>query len=199
MPIERELKYVLRPTTDVAAQLLRLHREKGWKRHLIEQAYIAPGARIRKRTCFPFGDQPGATGHTFTYKHDLPDFTVVEVESDIPEDDFDNMWSSADTRLVKVRFSKMKAEKGEQWDIDVFLLAPPETTMMALEPYCILAECEMIKGHVLPTKLPGVVNRNLMHYVRPGDKAFASRQIADHEKTTRILKVLAEIADAYYA
>ena len=199
MPIERELKYVLRPTTEVADQLLRLHRNKGWQCHLIEQAYIASGARIRRKTPFIFPEMPDKTNpeHTFTYKHDLPDFSVVEMECPITDFDFDCMWTCAETRLTKVRYSKKK-DTGEQWDIDVFILSVPQLGGL-LEPYCIVAECELPHGVVLPAKLPGVVNRNLIHRVRPGDKGFASKQIADHEKITSILEVLQEIADAYYA
>lgn len=195
MPIERELKYVLRPTNSVVEQLERLACEKNWKRHLIQQAYIAPNARIRKKTPLTINGVLGKPEHTFTFKYDLPDFSVVEMESPISDFDFDCMWSSADTRLQKVRFSKapkMDGNDGEGWDIDVFIQHLDE---QLLDPYCILAECEMFGNRSIPLKLPGVVKRNLIHHVRPGDKGFSSKSIADYEKTTRIIRVLIELAN----
>ena len=207
MPIERELKYVLRPCTTVVTELRKYVRDKGWKYGSIHQAYIGPGARIRNKTVMV----PGTDSHgrefeykekeyTFTYKCDMPDFSVVEIESDISEDDYICMEHAAETILFKERVSKtakMDGDDGEAWDIDMFF--SHSEPVGYLSPYCILAECELFGDRRAPTKLPGVVSRNLIHAVRPGDKAMSSRSLANVDKTTQIMRVLVDLADAQNA
>ena len=94
--------------------------------------------------------------------------------------------------LNKERYS-CSSETGEQWDIDVFYTHEEWQADYRAEPYCILAECEMEGDVIVPSRLPCVVAKNLVHAVRPGDKAFGSKSIADFDKTTQILKVLLDL------
>ena len=135
--------------------------------------------------------------YTFTYKVDMPDFSVVEVETNITEADFDQLHDGAEIVLFKERVAKppkMIGDDGEAWDIDMFFSA--ELHEGNLNPYCILAECELYGERRVPSKLPGVVSRNLLHEVRPGDKAFSSRSLANEEKTSQIMRVLIDMDDA---
>ena len=131
----------------------------------------------------------GVATHTFTYKVDMPDASVVEIETKISEDDWDRLIPLAETRLYKERFS-MTCESGEQWDIDAFFTKADPHPQSEGDPYAIVAECEMQGDQRAPEVWPHIVKTNLVHSVRPGDKAFSSRSMANIEKTTQIMQIL---------
>lgn len=110
MPCENEVKYVLRRSLDLKFTLMAKY---GW--HDIIQGYLNPNNRIREIT-----SQSGLITYVFSYKQRLSNNRNVEIESDIPKQDYDDLWKDTTHRLNKRRVSKFVQLDAEsiRWDID---------------------------------------------------------------------------------
>lgn len=157
---ENEDKFLLQKPIELE-QLL--WHEHDWSD--LEQAYLTDGARIRK--LMPSHQPPR---HVFTYKHRLPNGVNVEIEKDIPVEDYAALWEYTKERVRKRRYS---IDVGQvRWDIDFprwsngvrfFAIAEAEMPIQMMHP-----------PHILPIIEPFIVYR-----VPRDDGRFAARLIGD--------------------
>lgn len=204
MPIERELKFVLRYSQDLAADL----REAATAEKApisgmvcaigIDQGYLQKGSRVRKLSPVFLTGVPSAVAehrHRFTYKQKLPTQPGdLEIECDIAEQDFDLAWSMAERKLYKVR---VELPMGNfKFEIDHFF----ESSQHFLDgkpPYLVLCECEIpYAGTEFEFKhmaLHPIVEKHLVLAIAEGDNRFSNRKLGDRDYVAR---VLGEVANA---
>lgn len=128
MPIENEFKYPLRISEELIERLgVEFISER------LEQGYLSKENRIRRSTSCE------VAVCTFTFKT-MTKSGLVEIETEISEEDFERLWPLASNRLEKTRYA-FDAE-GVHWDVDFF------GSLKA--PYFAMAEAEVPEGHSQP-------------------------------------------------
>lgn len=157
MPIENERKYVLRDPQKV------LEIYPHWL--TLRQGYLRGDARVR-HVIHP--RHPSQT--IFTYKIMVGD-DLVEIECSISQEDFDRLWSIADRRVSKKRWSYQAG--ADHWDIDVFLDQNGD-------PYLAMAECEMEAGKDAPDEIPMFIRDHIVYEVpRSRTLDFTNTRLGD--------------------
>lgn len=139
MPIENEIKYLLRAEAFEAAIGERGHVV------VIEQYYVAENCRVRSTRS---EDRP--VRHVFTFKKATRS-GLVEIETGIDEHDYDLLKESAASGIAKTRTSFQRGEV--KWDVDRF-----ETGNGGF----VIAEPEMPVGMDAPTEMPAWVTQHLV-------------------------------------
>lgn len=187
MPIEFEIKYVLR-NNDLEEKLKKIAlKDKSYSVVLIEQFYLPSPARVRKLTvlikkCTNFNGNSPVT-YKFAYKPKV-NGSVVEIETKISKDDFELLARESKRSLVKVRFQEEKPIKNEHWIVDFF--KSNGTT------YFVQAECEIYGGiNRTPKRFPHFVMENILLTAAVGDATFSSRSLCDVEKSRMLYEQIA--------
>lgn len=157
MPTENELKYVL--DLKVADHLVG-HPVR------IQQGYIYAddtwNLRLRR-----------SAGNRFqmTFKYRVGS-RLVEIENDITERDFRDLWSQTTNRLVKDRYS-YHGVAGTIWDVDLFRDSEESV-------YFALAEHEMPEGQLEPQSIPMVIGKHMLYAVPPSEYTdYSSTKLGD--------------------
>ena len=171
MPTENELKYVLK--LDVESQFAGIARPLH-----IWQGYpcAVRGMTVRVRKIF---DGEHST-FVFTYKNNIGT-RVIEIEQEIDERDYNDLWNQSLVRFEKVRYKYAAPYKG--WEVDFFKDHGDKT-------YFAMAECEMPEGQKAPDKFPTLVKNNLVFAVPGTDERFSSKLLADPRYAKKILEEL---------
>ena len=102
---------------------------------------------------------------------------VVEVNTEIDERDFVDLWGTAKTSLRKVRYDI------EGWDVDFFV-------DLHNDIYFVLAEHEMPEGQEKPEAMPKLVASSLIYEVARDDDRFSSKKLADIPHAKKLLRKL---------
>jgi len=166
MPIENERKFVLSLGFDPAE----LH---GWTRSEIRQAYLDDGPRLRATD--------GA--FSFTYKRWIPDVgELVEIETELTEEDFALLWSQRISQVTKTRYHKR--DVSGDWVVD-FLCDGANAT------YFVIAEVEMPRGVTSPMIVPAEISAHIVHRVGIDDKRFTNKRLADVGVAARLYTEIA--------
>lgn len=116
--------------------------------------------------------------YTFTYKNNTGT-RVIEIEQEIDERDYTDLWNQSLVRFEKVRYKYAAPYKG--WEVDFFKDHGDAT-------YFAMAECEMPEGQKEPDKVPKLVKNNLLFAVPASDKRFSSKLLADQRYAMKLLK-----------
>lgn len=171
MPTENELKYVLNLNTEDKI------RQIAESKISILQGYLffSKGTSLRCRKA--------KNKHYLTLKSNV-NGRVVEVENQIEERDFNDLWTQCMNKLEKTRY--LVPDKANQtWEVDYFKDHKGET-------YFCLAEIEMPEGQASPKLIPNFIKTNLVLEVPLTDCRFASKLLADiryaHDLYQKILK-----------
>jgi len=159
MTIENERKIVLDNVNTEAELAI----DNSYARKTIKQGYIGLN-RIRM-----VQDELLIPTYTFTFKQNTTN-GLVEIETDISEQDFFNLWEHVDRSLTKTRFSKEFGD--ELWEIDFFKTPVDQT-------YFIMAECEMPENRDFPINIPDFINQHQVHIVDRDDERFTSKSLTD--------------------
>lgn len=139
LPIENEIKYLLRAEAFDAAL------EEHGPVVVIEQYYVAENCRVRSMR------QVGLPARrVFTFKKATRS-GLVEIETEIGEEDYDLLKEAAIGGISKTRTSFRRGEV--EWDVDRF-----ETGNGCF----VIAEPEMPLGMDVPTELPSWLTRHLV-------------------------------------
>lgn len=173
MPIENEVKFLLKPE-----QALAVRKRHGLPGQMIEQGYLSNGTRIRATTIEDQGVK-----YEFTHKEETSR-GLVEIETAISHQDFCSLWENTTNRLVKYR-CKLKTDKAA-WDMD--FLGGLE------DPYIALIEAEMPEGETDPGPMP--VELASCEFLAVGkDPRFLNWRLADREFTRETLKEMSWTAE----
>lgn len=166
--VENEVKFVLRHE-DAFRELMA--RQFGL--HVISQGYLNENARLRKEQA-P-GNRIGGLQHVFTYKQRLSNGENFEINADITEHDFNEVWPLTDHRLEKDRASVVVNRI--RWDIDFYRWS---------QPYFVLAESEMPSGMVRPDHILPVISERIVYEVPRDDSRFTARRLSDEDHVMRL-------------
>jgi CYTH domain-containing protein len=168
MPTENELKYVIKIESE--------SQFSGVARPLhIWQGYpcAVRGMTVRVRKI-----RDGVrSSYVFTYKNNVGS-RVIEIEQDIDERDYNDLWGQSLVRFEKVRYKYAAPYKG--WEVDFFKDHGDQT-------YFAMAECEMPEGQMTPDRVPLLVKENLVFAVPATDERFSSKLLADPRYAKKLL------------
>jgi CYTH domain-containing protein len=172
MPTENELKYML--CLDTEDKIRKLANSK----ISISQGYLffSKGTSLRCRKA--------KNKHYLTLKSSV-NGRVVEIENQIDERDFNDLWTQCMNKLEKTRYLLPCEVTGLVWEIDYFKDHKGEN-------YFSLAEVEMPEGQTSPKLIPFFIRQHLLFEVPLTDCRFASKLLADiryaHDLYQKILK-----------
>lgn len=174
MPTENELKYVLNLDTEEKFQNL------AESKVLILQGYLffSKGTSLRCRKV--------KNKHYLTLKSTV-NGRVVEIESQIDERDFNDLWTQCMNKLEKIRYI-VPDKQNQIWEIDFF------KDHNGIN-YFALAEFEMPEGQLAPGFMPRFIRENLLFEVPLTDCRFASKLLADIRYASDLYKLVKEFTN----
>jgi CYTH domain-containing protein len=174
MPTENELKFVLLLDTEEQYKKLAHHKV------FIHQGYLVASKGISLR-CRKVENKK--VNYYLTLKSSV-NGRVVEIENNIDERDFNDLWSQCMNKLEKVRYVVMDG-KDQEWEIDFFKDYNSNN-------YFCLAELEMPEGQEKPKTIPNFIKENLVYEVSLTDCRFSSKLLADVRYATKTYNQLKE-------
>lgn len=176
MPIENERKYIIDLDCDKIEWLCEKYNGVLYN---IKQAYIN-GGRIRL-----IQQHNHMPRFMFTWKIRRPDMSMIEIETDIPERDFDELWNMAGIVILKQRVKIF--DNIVTWDID-FLKEYDINNEDGKNHYLTIAEVEMPEGLNEPPKIPSFVKDNLLYLVpRDKDNIWTNKNLSNPDKVKQML------------
>lgn len=173
MPIENERKYVLRLNVSEG-----VFHDAADGVEDIEQVYLISGKKqsLRCRKITRVKDHGKIELiYNMTFKQEVGK-KVVEIETDIDARDYKLLKKSATAVLQKTRY------RVDDWEVD-FFKADGKT-------YFVLAEIEMPENQKKPHSIPTLINENLVHVVKRGDKRFTSKRLCDVKHAQQLISSL---------
>lgn len=175
MPVENEIKHVL---SDPDGTLMRklAARRPGVD---IDQFYVNSGNRFRR------SDHPSkGTRREHTFKLSVSG-RVLEIETDVSEEDFTLASQAARERVVKRRFSFN--EPDAHWDVDFLYTAP---SGQGGSVRFVMAEAEFPEGATY--QVPDIILEHLDFIVPKGfSSEFTNRKLADEGHVHRVMRDVA--------
>jgi CYTH domain-containing protein len=173
MPTENERKYVLNLNTED------FFRKKSVNKIIIWQGYLfaSKGSSLRCRKV----ESKMKMSFYLTLKSSV-NGRVVEIENQIDERDFNDLWTQCMNKLEKFRYI-ITDNKNNTWEVDFF-------KDHNLQNYFCLAEFEMPEGQSQPAFLPPFIKDNLIYEVPLTDCKFSSKLLADIRHANKLYKEL---------
>lgn len=172
MPTENERKYVLF-CKDPEGCLMDLKSHNHFSH--ICQGYLIRDDEMTCRVRF-INTSVGTRHYKLTFKREV-DHRLIEIETDIDERDFDDLWEVSKGKLHKVRVYV------EDWEVDFFLNRLGEI-------YFVLAEHEMPEGQEDPNAMTAFVRDHLLYEVPRADKRFSNRKLSRVKYAEELLESL---------
>ena len=179
MPIEREFKYILKNSDDVASAIAKSAEVS----QNICQGYLNKGCRVRSvQPISRSGKAKGPLRYLFTYKHPLSnDGGILEIETYITKWDFDLAWANASQKVTKTRHEMF--HEGHTWEFDTLRDEKGET-------YLIIAECEVEPDQGRPKVLHPLVAKHMLFEVEENDPRFTNRKLSDPGYAAGLLEIV---------
>lgn len=165
--IENEVKFVLHSPIALEERLRDLY---SW--HDIEQGYLHEDLRIRRIATQ--ADLGATFHHVFAFKRRLSNGRNFEVEPEITEEEFNNLWPMTTNRLLKRRFSVrtvVNLHEMIRWDID-FPRWPSGR-------HFAIAEAEMPAWMDEPPDVLSTIAPYIVYKVPRSDSRFSARRLSD--------------------
>ena len=172
MPTENERKYVL--SLKFAEDFEELKKTLGdtlRPPRILKQAYLYGdpiwNLRLRQEVL------EGETLSLWCMKYNVGE-RVVELEHEISERDFDDLWAHTKRHLTKHRYDLYPDDK-TKWEIDLFFDDDGKV-------YFVLAEHEMPESQKKPQFIPYLIAKYLVYAVPPEQQfQYSSFNLADQE------------------
>jgi CYTH domain-containing protein len=161
VPTENERKFVINKKCEA---LVRKITDESYE---ISQGYLVStkGVTLRLRKT----SHNNKETYYFTLKSTV-NGRVIELEHEIDERDFHDLWQNSINKLEKIRY-KIKHKK-LIWELDFFYDYKGEL-------YFALAECELPEGVEKPETMPDIIKDNLIYEVPLDDSRFANKHLGD--------------------
>ena len=183
MAIENERKYILSLVPD---DIDRLIEDYAGKEQYISQAYIGD-ARIRCKS------ENNFIKFYFTWKKRRKDSSRIEIETEITEHDFEELWKLATIFISKIRIKIVGY--GVVWDVDFLFVCDCEDSPYR-EHYLTIAEVEMPEKMNEPKFLPDFVKESLIYEVpRKEENRWSNQKLANIENVKKMLSEISEVKD----
>ena len=159
MPTENEFKYVLCPDAD--EEVFRSATDSFIE---IEQAYLVhhgnTTVRIRK------SDRPSWASSQYELCLKEKTNRVIEIETEIDERDFQDLWELSTNKLKKTRY-----DLGDGWIVDFFKDGG--------NVYFAMAECEVEENIVTPPDpIDAISDKMIYSGISGADSRFSSRKLS---------------------
>jgi CYTH domain-containing protein len=178
MAIENERKFILLPKSDVG-YMTDLELLGTTTVDKIFQAYLPGNARIRRivnKYAYGYPDpdtqawiEPESV-MKFTYKLHTAG-GLVEIETDLSQSDFDNLFPIAQRQIVKTRITVPEGDLN--WEVDFFHDEYNNNL------YLVMAEVELPEGVDAPDTIPAFITDHLLHVVDRDDRRFDNANLSD--------------------
>jgi CYTH domain-containing protein len=175
MPIENELKFVLKPSIEYA-----LSTVSNIQVVYIDQGYIGSSNDITCRVRSTYNRETKEQNSFFTAKTKGPT-GITEIETSISEKDCRALFLKCNKILTKVRFCY------GDWEIDIFQYYGKNLEMLS---YFWMAEIEMPEGQESPSEIPELISNHLLFAVPREDNRFTSKKLADVDYAKNLFKYL---------
>lgn len=172
MPTENERKYLLDAKCEPAVNKLSVEQ---WD---ISQGYLIATRGITVRVRKSVRRSGGKSDYYFTLKVNTAG-RVIEIEKNLDERDFNDLWGISLNKLQKVRYI-VKHEK-EAWELDFFKDYRGET-------YMAVAEIELPEDQLEPYSLPDIVKKSLIYKVPLTDGRFSNKLLGDARYAAELLQ-----------
>jgi CYTH domain-containing protein len=169
MPTENELKWVLR--LDCEPEVKKAANNSYW----LQQAYLEH-AHVRVRKIEYDKKKPV---FQLCYKHHTPT-RLIEIETNIEERDFSNLWNAAHERLVKKRYELVVDDK--VWVVDFF--------KSKNKTYFVQAEHEMPEMQLKPDFIPDIISKNVIYAVAHADGRFTIGKLWNVEYAKKLYGIV---------
>ena len=165
MPTENELKFVLNRDTE------EFFKTNALQKAVINQGYLlsSKGMSLRCRKT--------KNKYYLTLKSSVNN-RVVEIENQIEERDFNDLWTQCMNKLEKIRYV-LTDNRSQTWEVDFFKDHNNNN-------YFCLAELEMPEFQLAPKHVPRYIKDNLLFEVPLTDCRFASKLLADVRYATEL-------------
>jgi CYTH domain-containing protein len=194
MPIENERKYVLLPKSDIG-YMTDLELLGTTTVDKIYQAYLPGNARIRKivnKYAYGYLDPetqeyvPADSVMKFTYKL-ATHGGLVEIETDLSQSDFDNLFPIAQRKIVKTRITVPEGDLN--WEVDFFHDEYNNNL------YLIMAEVELPEGVDAPSTIPSFITDHLLYAVERNDRRFDNANLSDADGVRATIAHIKDMKD----
>ena len=183
MPIEREMKYVLRHDATLENRLMSMVEQQKLSVIDIKQGYFSERGRVRgKEWRYRLGEKLSFIDVDFVFTYKLPLTNKpgsLESETTISTDDFHLAWEETTNRITKTRYVLNCADNGV-WEIDFF--------KNGSHTYLVMAEFEIPDGEDVPTDLHPFVKEHLLYAVAENDNRFKNKKLCDPSEVEELLK-----------
>ena len=172
MPTENELKIIIDINCEAAVNKLSTDQLE------ISQGYLIATRGITCRVRKSVRRRGKKSEFFFTLKVNTAG-RVIEIEKNLDERDFNDLWDIALNKLEKIRY--IVKHDGIIWELDFFKDYRNET-------YMAVAEIEMPEGQLEPNSLPDIVKNNLIFKVPLNDSRFSNKLLASERYVVELLK-----------
>lgn len=171
MPTENERKFLIKSDCELSVDELSSEQYK------ISQGYLIATRGITVRVRRSIKESTGNESYCFTLKVNTAG-RCVEIEKNIDQRDFNDLWNIALNKLEKIRYL-IKHGKST-WELDFFKDYRNET-------YMAVAEIELPEDQVEPDSIPDVVKKNLLYKVPLTDNRFSNKLLGDARYAAELL------------
>ncbi|RTK96625.1 MAG: hypothetical protein EKK64_03305 [Neisseriaceae bacterium] len=172
MPTENELKFVIDKRCE--KRIKKTSKES----YDINQGYLIATRGITVRIRKSIEKHNKKCKNYFTLKVNTNGRTV-EIEQEIDERDFKDLWNIALNKLQKIRY--VLKNKKERWELDFFKDHKNQT-------YMAIAEIEMPEEQQHPNTIPDIVKENLIYQVPLIDIRFSNKLLSDARYAKELIK-----------
>lgn len=167
MPTENELKYLLDKSCEEEIRKISIGE------FYIVQGYFA--VNISRENEMYTRVRSKNDKYFFALKTKVND-RLIEVEKELDERDFKDLWLLVETSLKKIRYT-IKNNK-ELWEIDFFKTESNQT-------YLAIAEVELPEGVLRPTSVPDFIKNNLIINTPLDSKVYSNYSLAKYATSLR--------------
>lgn len=172
MPTENERKYLLDAGCESTVKKICTDQFD------ISQGYLIATRGITVRVRKSARKSNGKSEYYFTLKVNTAG-RVIEIEKNLDERDFTDLWAIALNKLEKVRY--IVKYGGNSWELDFFKDYRGET-------YMAVAEIELPEDQLEPNSLPEIVKQNLIYKVPLTDARFSNKLLGDARYAAELLQ-----------
>lgn len=173
MPTENERKFILDVNCENTVSKLSIEQYDISQGYLIATRGIT--VRVRKSVR---RSRDKKSAYYFTLKVNTAG-RVIEIEKNLDERDFNDLWDISLNKLEKVRYI-IKHEK-ENWEMDFFKDYRGQT-------YMSVAEIELPENKLEPESLPDIVKKNLIYKVPLNDNRFSNKLLGDARYAAELIQ-----------
>lgn len=176
MPTENERKWVISRTCESIVNELSVEQ------YNISQGYLIATRGITVRVRKLSRRSTGHNSYFFTLKVNTGG-RCIEVENDLDERDFNDLWNIALNKLEKIRYIVRHGRAA--WELDFFKDYRGET-------YIAVAEIELPEGQLEPESVPEIVKKNMLYKVGLTDQRFSNKLLGDARYASELLNEIAK-------